>query len=120
MHKVIITAAITLAAASAHAQSLPQPPIPYPGQISYPSSSSSSNLNNPGPNWDHWGMQSLRAEDGKLRRVVAKNTSQVEWNRARRAAMAINANKCGEAAVIAAQANDARLMEGVKRACKAA
>ena len=119
MRSFLLAGALTFAAvASAQAQSLPQPPIPYAGQVSM--SSSYINLNNPGPNWDHWGMQSLQAENGRLRRQVADNTSSAEWSRARRAAIAINANRCGEAAVIAAQANDARLMEGVKRACKAA
>jgi len=79
-----------------------------------------SSLNNVTPNSDHWGIHSLKADEGKLRKQVSQSSSGQEWARAREAAAAINANRCGEAAAIAAEARDARLMAGVKRACGAA
>ena len=67
-----------------------------------------------GYNADLWAYMSVKKTDENALRIVGKEG----WGRARQAAAAINAGRCGEAAVIAAQANDARLMEGVKRACK--
>ncbi len=63
---------------------------------------------------DVWSVMAVRRADENALKIVDKGG----WSRAREAAAAINGGRCGEAGIIAAQAQDTRLMEGVKRACK--
>lgn len=64
---------------------------------------------------DWYSIMAVKSFDNNVVRGVDK----AGWSRASRAATAINAGKCGEAATIAAESGDKRLMEGVKRACRA-
>lgn len=101
----LATIASTFACTAAMAQTSSAPAwTPPPG--------STGGMPLTGYNSDLWTYMATTKMNENALRIVDKPG----WTRARQAAAAINDGKCGEAALIAA--NDARLMEGVKRACK--
>lgn len=95
-------------ATGAAAQTAPSPPAwsPPPG--------STGGMPQGGYGRDIWSYMATTRADENVLKIVSKDG----WDRARRAAAAINSGKCGEAAAIAASGDDQRLMQGVKRACK--
>jgi hypothetical protein len=101
------TSALLATGASAQTAPAPQAWTPPPGSFAHMPTS--------GYRSDVWSIMATTRADENVLKIVGKDG----WSRARKAAVAINAGRCGDAAAIAARDNDERLMLGVKRACKA-